>query len=165
MFKIKQAERPIYNVRPFERRGHPITIYHKARYRRFRFRDVLTPSSQKYLKYISNKEISRSAASRIFQLRVGHAPLNQYLHRFKRVDAPRCPACGHPSETVEHYLLYCPKYDHERWPIISKAGGSRPKLDKLLSKPDFLQPLANYIEATERFAQAATSYTVRNSQI
>jgi ribonuclease HI len=134
------------------------------RYHRLRFRDVLTPASQKYLQYISNKEISRNSASRIFQLRAGHAPLNQYLHRFKRVEMPRCPACGHPNETVEHYLLYCPKYDHECWPIIRKAGGSRPKLNKLLSKVDLLQPLANYIEATERFTQAAANYMVRETQ-
>jgi hypothetical protein len=134
------------------------------RYRRLRFQDVLTPSSQKYIKNISGKELSRNSASRIFQLRTGHVPLHQYLHRFKRVDTPQCPACGHPRETVEHYLLYCPKYDHERWPIISKAGGSRPKLNELLSKTDFIQPLANYIEATERFSQAAANYTVRDTQ-
>ena len=76
------------------------------RFRRLRFQDLATPSSQKYLSYISIKDISRKTASRIFQLRVGHAPLNLYLHRFKRVDNPRCPACGHPKETPEHFLLY-----------------------------------------------------------
>ena len=88
------------------------------RYQRLRFQDLLTPSSQKYLKYISIPEISRETASCIFQLRVGHAPLNQYLFKFKRVDSPRCPACRHPKETAEHYLIYCPKYAHERWTIL-----------------------------------------------
>ena len=74
------------------------------------FQDLLTPYSQKYLKYISSEEIPRKTASLIFQLRVGHTPINQYLHRFKKIDSPRCPACGHPKETVEHYILFCPKY-------------------------------------------------------
>jgi ribonuclease HI len=56
------------------------------RYKCLRFKDTLTPSSQKFLAYISNQEISRKNTSHVFQLRVGHSPLNQYLHRFKRVD-------------------------------------------------------------------------------
>jgi ribonuclease HI len=121
------------------------------RYRRYRFQDVLTPYSQKFLKYISAEGISRKTASLIFQLRVGHAPINQYLHRFKKIDSPRCPACGHPKETAEHYLLQCPKYAHERWPILQRSGGRPPKLTRLLSTAKLLGPLANYIEATGRF--------------
>ena len=118
---------------------------------RLRFKDVLIPHSQKFLKYISNGKISRKAASTIFQLRVGHTPLNDYLYRFKKVDSPQCPACGHPKETPEHYLLQCPSYDHERWPILNLSGGRLPQLTKLLSSPKMLVPLANYMEATERF--------------
>jgi len=82
---------------------------------------------------------------------VGHAPLNLYLHRFKRIDNPRCPACGHPKETPEHFLLQCPSYAHERWPILNKLGGNLPKLSKLLTNAKLLLPLANYIEASGRF--------------
>jgi ribonuclease HI len=121
------------------------------RYHRARYQDMLTPASQNYLKYICSQNISRAAASRIFQLRVGHIPLNQYLHRFKRVDNPRCPACGHPNETVEHYLVYCPKYAHERWPLLRRLGNTTPKVIKLLTNRKLLAPLINYIEATERF--------------
>jgi hypothetical protein len=101
--------------------------------------------------YISNKEISRNSASRIFQLRVGHAPLNQYLHRFKRADSPRCPACGHPKETPEHFLLHCPSYEHERWPIKNAIGGRLPKIARLLTDPKLLGPLNNFIEVTGRY--------------
>lgn len=58
------------------------------RYRRLRLNDVLTPYSQKSLTYISCEEISRKVASRIFQLRVGHAPLNEYISRFKLIGYP-----------------------------------------------------------------------------
>ena len=121
------------------------------RSKRLRFKDILTPHSQKFLKYISNGKISRKAASAIFQLRVGHAPLNEYLHRFKKVNSLQCPACGHLKETPEHYLLQCPSYAHERWPILIKSGGRPPQITKLLSSPKLLGSLANYIEATERF--------------
>ena len=116
-----------------------------------KFKDLLTPSSQKYLKYISSDDIPRKIASTIFQLRVGHVPLNRYLHRFKITDSAQCPACGHLKEKPEHYLLHCPKYVHERWPIHTLAGGRLPNLEKLLSSPKLLKPLANYIQATGRF--------------
>ena len=123
------------------------------RFNRLRFEDLLTPHSQKYLKYISSGSITRKTASTIFQLRVGHAPLNVYLHRFKKVDSPQCPACGDPSETPEHFLLRCPNYAHERWPILKQARGRPPKITKLLSSAKLLIPLANYIEATGRFEE------------
>lgn len=59
-----------------------------------------TPPSNKYLKLISDNRLSRADASRIFQLRTGHIPLNAYLERFKLVDSAKCPACGHPKENV-----------------------------------------------------------------
>ena len=121
------------------------------RFNRLRFKDLLTPLSQKYLKFISNGNISRKTTSVVFQLRVGHAPLNEYLHRFKKVNSPHCPACGHPKETPEHYLLQCPSYAHERWPILNQSGGRPPKITNLLSNSKLLTPLANYLEATERF--------------
>ena len=106
---------------------------------------------QKYLKYISNEEILRKTASLIFQLRVGHAPSNQHLHRFNKIASPQCPACGHPKETVEHFLIHCPKYAHKRWPLLRNVRGGTPKLSRLLSSPKLLVPLANFIESTGRF--------------
>ena len=49
-------------------------------YHRLNLEDMLTPYSQKFLKYISCEGISQQSASHIFQLRVGHVLLNQYLH-------------------------------------------------------------------------------------
>ena len=121
------------------------------RYRRAPFQDLLTPYSQKYLKLVSREGISRKTASIIFQLRVGHAPLNQYLHQFKKVDKPHCPACGHLKETAEHFVLNCPKYAHERWPLLRQSGSGTPKFMKILASHKTIGALANYIEATGRF--------------
>jgi hypothetical protein len=120
------------------------------RYRCVCLQDTLTPLSQKFLKYISSKEISRKDASHLFQLCTGHVPLNQYLHRFKRVDNPRCLACGHPAETVEHYLLQCPKYVHKRWSLLRRAGRA-PRITKILTNEKLLILLINYIDATKHF--------------
>ena len=127
--------------------------------------DTLTPASQKYLKYISSSEVSCEAASRLFQLRVGHILLNQYLHRFKRVGNPHCPACGHPSEMVEHFLLQCPKYAHERWSLLRQAGTAHPKLTKILSSKKLLPSVVHYVEATERFKYPTGTATVSPSNI
>lgn len=116
------------------------------RYCRASYQDMLTPSSQNFLRYICSQEISHAAASRIFQLRVGHVPLNQYLFCFRRVDNPSCPACGHPNETVEHFIAYCPKYAHERWPLLRRTGNTPPKLIKLLTSAKLLVLLVNFID-------------------
>jgi hypothetical protein len=90
-------------------------------------------------------------ASLIFQLRVGHAPLNSYLHRFKKVDSDRCPACSDPHETAEHFLIDCPNYAHERWSLTTRTNRARLSSIDLLSNLKTIIPVINYIEATERF--------------
>lgn len=50
----------------------------------------------------------------IHRLRMGHAGLNSYLHRFQMSDSEECDECGVP-ETIEHYLLYCHKYMRQRF--------------------------------------------------
>jgi hypothetical protein len=112
--------------------------------------------SKKFIELISNPKLSRKASSFISQFRIAHIPLNSYLHRFKRVDQPSCPACGDPKETVEHFLLHCPAYAHERW-VLEKAIKSKPSLKILLGNSKTAQALGNYIEATHRFNYAKLS--------
>jgi hypothetical protein len=112
-----------------------------------------TMLSTKFLKMISNPKLSQVAASRISQLRLQHAPLNSYLHRFKRVDKPNCLACGEADENASHYLLQCPSYAFERW-ALEKHVQKKQKamlLETLLRDPDLAIPLANYIEGTNHF--------------
>ena len=120
------------------------------RYTRLPTPDTVPPASKKFLTLTNNDDISRKRASLLFQLRVGHAPLNSYLHRFKKVDSARCPACGAQKETVEHFILKCPKFDHERWPLLQKIKDHTPRLEKILADQKLIAPLFNYIDATER---------------
>lgn len=124
-------------------------------YRRLRTKDTLTPASQKYLTLISDHSIPRRMASLVFQLRVEHAPLNKYLHRFKKVESASCPACGDPCESVEHFLLRCPKYAHERWPLLARLNRTVPSMTDILSNQKIIRSLINYIDATERFIEKA----------
>jgi hypothetical protein len=49
----------------------------------------------------------RNQASILFQLCLGHIPLNTYLHRIKKVDSSICPSCHWYRETVMHYIMSC----------------------------------------------------------
>ena len=116
-----------------------------------------TAPSPSFLKRISNPTRSitqKAATSLIAQLAISHVPLNLYLHKFKLVDKPQCPACGNGKEDVEHYLLKCPAYAHERWALSKSAKKTKLlTMETLLSDQDLTIPLANFIKATHRFSQ------------
>ena len=117
--------------------------------------DESTPSA-KFLKTISKDKLSREAASRIAQLRMGHIPLNSYLYRFKRADKTNCPACSEEYETPPHFLLSCPTYAFERWALERQVKKKKKNLtlEALLGDLDLALPLTNYIDGTSRFKQS-----------
>ena len=114
-----------------------------------------TSPSPGFLQRISNPELPRRTASLIAQLAISHAPLNAYLHKFKLVDKPQCPACGDGNETVSHYLLSCPGYAHERWALIQATRKKKKQLslETLFGDRDLILLLANFIGASHRFKQ------------
>jgi len=67
----------------------------------------------------------------------------------------RFPACGAEDETIEHYLLACPSYAHERWALTRQARKLRKQLslETLLGDHNMVASLANYIDATRRFSE------------
>ena len=121
------------------------------RFKRLKTTDTVSPHSKKYLTLISDHRISRKMASLLFQLKVGHVPLNSFLHHIGKVDSPHCPACGERRETTEHFILQCPGYAYERWALHKHARSNAPQLEDIISDPKMTIPLINYIEATSRF--------------
>ena len=117
--------------------------------------DEATPS-KKFLKMISQSKLSREDTSCISQLRIAHAPVNQYLNCIGRASSARCPACGDESESVEHLILHCPNYAHERWELDRQAKKNRKTLtlETVLGCPEMAVPLAKYLKATRRFQQS-----------
>jgi hypothetical protein len=108
-----------------------------------------------FLKMISQSELSCKDSSHILQLRIIHAPVNQYLNCIGRASSARCLAYGNKSETVEHLLLWCPNYAYKRWEMDWQAKKCcKPlTLEMLLGCPEMAIPLAKYIKATGRFQQ------------
>ncbi len=109
---------------------------------------------ENFLRLISNPKLPHQVSSLISQMCIAHIPLNSYLHKFKWVDNPRCPACRERDETVEHYLLLCPGYAHEHW-AMEEHLKRKPDLRTLLRDPKATLMLKNYIEATHRFGPQA----------
>ena len=81
--------------------------------------DPLLPSN-KFRKLMV--ECSRAQASLIIQFRMGHVPLNTYLHRISKTDQPLCSFCERGNETVHHYLFDCTAWAHERWLLGQGMG-------------------------------------------
>ncbi|KAH8996799.1 hypothetical protein EDB92DRAFT_1769756, partial [Lactarius akahatsu] len=86
----------------------------------------------------------------LYQIRVGHFPLNAYLHRFKRADSPSCLACGHHTESAQHFLLDCPAYAHERWVLTRKRSPTDTDFAKLITNPKSAVQVATFIQETGR---------------
>lgn len=63
-------------------------------------------------------------AAILAQLRGGYCRLNAYLFKIGQVDSELCE-CGN-KETVEHFLLECPRWDAHR-----KRRWKREELEKL----------------------------------
>ena len=101
---------------------------------------------------MSSTDIRREAASKIYQLRSGHIPLNAYLHRFKLAESAQCPACGAPRETPQHFVLECPAYEQERRKTLKpKRGRSELKFAEIIGRKNEAVGLAHYIMDTRRF--------------
>ena len=123
------------------------TSNHTTKFRSIGFSSL----SNKFIKLISDNILSRNDASQIFHLRAGRVPLNTYLEHFKRTDSAQCPACGHPRENIQHFLMDCPAYKHEHWLLYRQCKSRELMLKDLLNKGEMAILLTKYIRATGRF--------------
>ena len=94
--------------------------------------------------------LSHNQASLLFQLWLGHVPLNSYLHRIKKVNSPICPSCHQHRETVLHFIMHCSVHVVARQVMFNSAGRDARNLGRLLSTPALLPHLFLFIRATER---------------
>ncbi|KAF8274721.1 hypothetical protein EI94DRAFT_1512188, partial [Lactarius quietus] len=65
-----------------------------------------------------------------------------------------CPACGHHNETPQHFLLNCPTYTPERWPLIAWKSPKEKEFANLLCEAKNAVQIVNFIQATGRFIQS-----------
>ncbi len=72
------------------------------------------------------------------------------LHRFKIIDTPLCECESGATESVEHYLLSCSRYDRERVELMRKVGVTGMRIQKLVGHPKLVKHTLEYVENTER---------------
>lgn len=104
------------------------------------------------------EEWSWRERSALAQLRTGMAKLDSYLHRIKAATSEQC-ACGHASETVEHFLFQCPQWNEQREELRASTSTRWNNLSLLLggkSASDGVkwQPHVSAVRATIRFTLA-----------
>ncbi|KAI6011373.1 hypothetical protein PISMIDRAFT_79577, partial [Pisolithus microcarpus 441] len=87
------------------------------------------------------------------QLRTGHTPLNQHLHRINRSDTPLCLQCGEVSpENVHHFLFQCPRYNRERHVLRQTLRRNATSLPYLLANQEAQAEVIRYVNATKRLS-------------
>ena len=128
--------------------------------RRFRLEQLGEPFPfKKTLKTITN--LTRSQTSTILQLRCGHFPLNQYLHKIKKSESNTCQACHDATtnfsqpETITHFLFDCPAYALQRNELAAKIGPQHLNLPDIMPNPDYLKALLKFINKTKRLPHPA----------
>ena len=95
--------------------------------------------------------LCKQQASLYTQLRIGHAPLNKHLFRFKCSNSPNCLQCGDSTpETVHHFLFVCPRYDWERFILERDIGHKTFHTAYLLTHRNAGKHLLQYINETMR---------------
>lgn len=82
-----------------------------------------------------------------------------YLHRFNKVASPTCPACHERAETVTHYLMHCPAYEHMRDLRDAAFPAAANSLSRLLTAEDAIPHLLRYVQDTQRFNVLALAET------
>lgn len=122
-----------------------------TRYTRFKAIDEsnATTASRAYWKL--SQSLSRKLLAILTQLRTGHAPLQQHLHRIKQVDSPTCPCCKRYPETVFHYLMECRAHRTPRAQLRQRVRGRDWNIKALLTEAWTLKYLFIYVNDTGRF--------------
>ena len=104
--------------------------------------------SKKFQKLIAN--LARTQASLLTQFRVGHIPLNAYLHRITKIDSPQCTHCDSAGETTHHFLFDCPAWRHERWLMGQALGRDAKSLRHILNSKHGAGELMKFVGRTGR---------------
>ena len=98
------------------------------------------------------------------RLRSGCTDLNDHLYKIKLEPSPFCKFCKTETESIEHYIFHCTKYDNHRKVLFDElaklnidqtkinlqlllTGGEGLKKDRL----NILRVFMNYVGLTERF--------------
>jgi len=116
-----------------------------------KLRQVMTaPGCHKTGHFLYNR-LARPQAATLARLRSGHCGLNGYLHGHNIVENPGCQ-CGHPKETVKHYLLQCQTFKEARRKLVGAVGSRNMRVAKLLGDRRLINDTLEFVKETGRFA-------------
>ncbi|KAF5322573.1 hypothetical protein D9619_001116 [Psilocybe cf. subviscida] len=95
--------------------------------------------------------LPRHQASRLIQLRTGHIPLNDYLHKRKLAQTNKCKKCrSGQRETLQHFLFECPAYRKQRVIMDRAHKDARHNLKSILKDVRYTTAVLQYIDQTGR---------------
>ena len=93
------------------------------------------------------------------RLVTGHCALNASRHRFNLASSPSC-SCGDPSETVEHFLFFCPRFAAARSPLVHSSreytGIWPPKLEDLWRFAALWTEFTSFAATSGRFSKSSS---------
>ena len=99
----------------------------------------------------ATNHLSRAETSVLMQLRMGHIPLNAFLHRIGRADSPGCPTCQHTNKMIHHYLFDCPGHVQARHSLVRALGWNSKSIRHLLGNWQSYKSVLKYVHMTGRF--------------
>lgn len=110
------------------------------------------PNALRGNKLYNAVDLTRRQTAQLARLRSGHCSLNQYLHRFGHARSRKCECGSGANETVEHFLLHCPRYDRQRARLVREVGVQGMRVEKLLGRAKMIQHTLKYVDETRRFS-------------
>ena len=95
--------------------------------------------------------MSKRYTTILFRLHTGHCRLNAHLYKLGSHEAGLCDNCG-TEETVEHFVLICPKYSHYRNELRQMVSHRRVAMDlsEILKNPDTVTFVIEFVLSTGR---------------
>ena len=98
--------------------------------------------------------LTRNQASLLIQIRCGHFPLNNYLHKIKKINSNSCTQCSEdqegPPETVHHFFFDCPAHEEARNQLTNKIGINHLTLKDIMADINRMKALTTFINRTGR---------------
>jgi hypothetical protein len=88
------------------------------------------------------------------QALMGHGCFNEYLHRFKRAEYPKCSLCKADTDDANHTLFVCDAFGNWRWELPQEMGHGLTKdnlIDQILQGKVEWQLIAKYIDRIIRY--------------
>ena len=96
------------------------------------------------------KGLNRKDERLIHQFRLGKCNLNYYKYLIRKHDTGLCVECQ-TIETIEHFLLSCPKYERQRRRMYRALKTQNPNLGQLLGNEEYIGKVVAFLKGSGRY--------------